>query len=163
MLVWALRPLGPMHEAGGGGSYGSGARCHVHLPGAGKLTTLVNAASSKFLEPHKAEGFDREGAVWEQLSTCSTLLGTEMPPALQGLCTRVHRPWGPCTRVHVAVSFGGADPRERAVRAGSDLGSSPWASPNLSASAHPPVPLLAVQDPACPPGFNQSVRILEVT
>lgn len=51
-------------------------------PGQGNSQLSVNAASSKFLEPHKAEGFDREGAIWEQLSTCSTLLGTEMPPAL---------------------------------------------------------------------------------
>lgn len=34
----------------------------------------VNAASSEFLEPCKA-------AVWEELSACSTLLNTAVPPA----------------------------------------------------------------------------------
>lgn len=52
---------GPRHEAGGGGSYGLGAWCHAHLLGAGKTHDFtVNAASSEFLEPHKAEGFHQE-------------------------------------------------------------------------------------------------------
>lgn len=72
-LMWGLRPLSRRHGAGGGGSYGSGARCHAHSLGAGKThDSTVNATSSDFLEPRKAEGFHRE-ELYAQHSDASSL------------------------------------------------------------------------------------------
>ena len=48
---------------------------------------------------------------------------------------------------------------ERAVGAGSDLGSSPVASPDLCAAACLPVPPLAAQHPVRPPGCSRSAAI----